>query len=103
VALAPVFEDGVGSNRAVVLDVACLSQLVCFALKRGAQGGVWATSDGGVTWTRHKLPGKSAEPVNEAIDFRTELTGWVIGSSGKIAKATDGGVTWVAQVSGARG
>ena len=48
-------------------------------------------------WWRHldktQAAGKFAEPVNEAIDFRTELTGWVIGSSGKIAKATDGGVT----------
>jgi len=101
--VAPVSEDGAGWNRAVVLDVACPSQLACYALNSGAQGGVWVTSGGGVTWTRHKLPGKSAEPVYEAIDFRTELTGWAIGSSGKIAKATDGGVTWVAQVSGARG
>lgn len=85
------------------LDVACPTESRCYALKRGARGGVWATGDGGVTWTRHKLPGKAAQPVYEAIDFPTELIGWAVGSSGKIAKTTDGGVTWVAEVSGVRG
>ena len=85
------------------LDVACPSESTCYALKRGARGGVWATSDGGATWARHELPGKSAQPVYEAIDFPTELVGWAVGSVGKIAKTTDGGVTWVAQVSGVRG
>jgi photosystem II stability/assembly factor-like uncharacterized protein len=94
-----VGRDGSGG----FLDVACPTESRCYALKGGTLGGIWATNDGGDTWTRHRLPGKSSQPVYEAIDFPTELTGWAVGSSGKIAKTTDGGVTWVAQASGVPG
>ena len=89
-------KDGSGG----FLDVACPSVLKCYALKRGTLGGVWATSNGGATWTRHKLPGTS---VYEAIDFVDGVTGYAVGNSGKIAKTTDGGVTWVLQASGVSG
>lgn len=89
--------SGKGGSGGFV-DVACPTKLMCYALKAGARGGVWATTDGGATWTRHLLPGQTGS--YEAIDFPGELTGWAVGADGMIAKTTDGGVTWTAQVSG---
>ncbi len=88
--------DGSGGFR----DVVALSELTCYALKRGAEGGVWATHDGGLTWTRQVLPGTAPY---EAIDFVDELTGWAVGKGGAIAGSADGGLTWTAQVSGVDG
>jgi len=80
------------------VDVACPTELTCYALRAGAKGGVWATTDGGATWSRHVLPGHTGD--YEAIDFTNELTGWAVGADGMIAKTTDGGMTWTPQVSG---
>ncbi len=84
------------------IDIACPTESVSYVLKQDRRGGVWATTDGGLTWARHRLPGKSLRPVYFAIDFPTDLTGYAVGSGGKIAKTTDGGMTWTAQVSGVR-
>jgi photosystem II stability/assembly factor-like uncharacterized protein len=84
------------------LDVTCPRKATCYALKDNRRCGVWATGDGGLTWVRQRLPGTSLHPVYFAIDFPTDLTGYAVGSGGKIAKTTDGGMTWIAQVSGVR-
>jgi photosystem II stability/assembly factor-like uncharacterized protein len=83
-------------------DVVARSESICYALKDGLRCGVWTTLDGGVSWTRYRLPGKAVHPVYFAIDFPTDLIGYAVGSGGKIAKTTDGGVTWAALVSGKR-
>jgi photosystem II stability/assembly factor-like uncharacterized protein len=80
------------------VDVAAPTTHVCFALKVGTRGGVWATTDRGATWTRHVLPVDTKS--YEAIDFADALTGWAVGAGGMIAKTSDGGLTWAAQVSG---
>jgi photosystem II stability/assembly factor-like uncharacterized protein len=84
------------------LDVASPTEAICYALKDNRRCGVWATGDGGLTWVRHRLPGTALRPTYFAIDFPTDLTGYAVGSGGKIAKTTDGGLTWAAQVSGVR-
>lgn len=79
-------------------DVASPTTRVCYALKTGYRGGVWATKDGGATWNRRVLPGDTR--TYEALDFVDAMTGWAVGGNGMVAKTTDGGRTWVAQVSG---
>jgi photosystem II stability/assembly factor-like uncharacterized protein len=79
-------------------DVAALSARACCALRAGARGGVYVTSDNGATWKRYVLPTDST--AYEALDFIDAMTGWVVGDGGMIAKTTDGGVTWTPQSSG---
>ena len=80
------------------VDVAAPTPSICFALKVGTHGGVWATTDGGATWTRHALPGDTK--TYRAIDFTDAQTGWAVGAKGMIAKTIDGGLTWSSQASG---
>ncbi len=80
------------------VDVAAPTPYVCFALKVGTRGGVWATTDRGATWKRQVLPGDTKS--YEAIEFTDALTGWAVGAAGMIAKTSDGGLTWTAQTSG---
>ena len=89
--------SGKGGSGGFV-DVASPTELTCYALRAGARGGVWATTDGGSTWTRHVLPG--ATGGYEAIDFPAPLMGWAVGADGMIAVTSDGGLTWTAQLSG---
>jgi photosystem II stability/assembly factor-like uncharacterized protein len=86
------------ANYGGFVDVAAPTSRVCFALKIGARGGVWATADRGATWKRHVLPGDTKD--YEAIAFTDAQTGWAVGAAGMIANTTDGGVTWTAQTSG---
>lgn len=89
----------VGKNvRGGFVDVAAPTRSVCYALKAGDGGGVWVTTDRGVTWKRYFLPVRNRAYI--ALDFVDAKTGWAVGANGMIAKTTDGGLTWTSQVSG---
>jgi photosystem II stability/assembly factor-like uncharacterized protein len=74
----------------------------CYAFKWGADGGVWATSDGGAVWTRHPLPSIAggAYAYFSDIDFPVAGKGWAVGDAGTIVKTVNGGQTWTKQSSG---
>jgi photosystem II stability/assembly factor-like uncharacterized protein len=50
------------------------------------------TMNGGLTWTMGTLPSPMLDA--EAVHFRDEHTGFVVGTNGVILKTTDGGETW---------
>jgi photosystem II stability/assembly factor-like uncharacterized protein len=61
-------------------------------------GGIYRTTDGGVSWTSQQGPdgyGSYADVV-----FTDVNTGTIVGSGGTILRTTDGGKTWVDQASG---
>ena len=58
------------------------------------------TTDG-TNWSAPiSLPGPIANGILNGVDFSDLLTGWAVGSAGKILKSTDGGASWNAQISG---
>jgi photosystem II stability/assembly factor-like uncharacterized protein len=57
-----------------------------------AEGGLYKTDDGGVTWI--KAATKTPELTFDSIFFVDEQNGWIAGHSGKMAKTSDGGRTW---------
>ena len=61
---------------------------------RGDQGAVYATKDGGNTWTQQITP--TDEGLN-GICFINDKEGWAVGNKGTVVHTTDGGVTWLAQ------
>lgn len=69
----------------------------------GAGGQVYScvlcTTDGGANWTPLPFPDPTAVVLN-GVDFADALTGWVVGSGGRIYATTDGGDHWVRQTSG---
>ncbi len=58
-----------------------------------SQGILFATQDGGTTWTQHALP------MGGTIHFRDGSTGWLVGGPlhGQVAITHDGGHTWESQ------
>jgi photosystem II stability/assembly factor-like uncharacterized protein len=79
-------------------DVAAPTGRICYALRAGVRGGVYATVDTGVTWKRQVLPTDTT--AYEALEFVDATTGYAVGGAGMIAKTIDGGLTWTPQVSG---
>ncbi|MBI3653925.1 MAG: hypothetical protein HY231_23080 [Acidobacteria bacterium] len=61
-----------------------------------AEGGLYKTTDGGVTWTKYQS--KTPELTFDSIFFVDDNNGWVAGHSGRLAKTTDGGKTWTKMV-----
>ena len=55
-------------------------------------GGVLNTTNGGLTWST-PVPGTVGNPTL-GMSFLDSMTGFVVGSAGKISKTTDGGTTW---------
>lgn len=55
-------------------------------------GWLLSTQDGGLTWTNKALTGQSSF-VRTHLQFTSNSTGWLSGSSG-VSKTTDGGQTW---------
>jgi len=86
-------EDGSGG----VSDVSSPSVERCYAPKWGADEGVWATSDGGATWTK-QVSGDSTALT--AVDFVSAAAGFALGKSGRILRTQDGGLHWVKLKSG---
>lgn len=58
------------------------------------QGGIMSTTDAGQTWNPVTTTIPDAVILRQ-IYFETPLIGYVVGSSGSLAKTTDGGLTWV--------
>lgn len=53
-----------------------------------------ATSDGGLTWTKRKLP---TEKTIFGIFFASASEGWAVGIDGLVLHTTDQGATWTVQ------
>ena len=70
-------------------DVAAPSGRICYALRAGLRGGVYATVDIGATWKRQVLPTDTT--AYEALEFVDATTGYAVGGAGLIAKTIDGG------------
>ena len=58
----------------------------------GASGTIWASADGGATWTAQTSGVKS---VLLAVAFVSAEQGWVVGEDNVVLKTADGGATWV--------
>jgi hypothetical protein len=63
----------------------------------GLYGAVFATTDGGNTWTNQYAPTQS--PFFAISMFDTQ-TGWIAGQSGLLYKTTNGGANWTTQSTG---
>ncbi|MGD0834887.1 MAG: YCF48-related protein [Candidatus Dormibacteria bacterium] len=61
------------------------------------QGDVWATTNGGQSWTEETTP---SNPVWYGGVFVNTSDGWAVGANGTIIATTNGGGTWTAQTSG---
>ena len=61
-------------------------------------GGIYRTTNGGVSWTTQEGPDGNRSYTDVA--FTDLSTGTIVGSDGTILRTTDGGETWVAQQSG---
>jgi photosystem II stability/assembly factor-like uncharacterized protein len=61
------------------------------------QGYVWASTNGGATWTEETTP---SHPVWYGGWFFNASDGWAVGAAGTIVATTNGGTTWTAQTSG---
>ncbi|HIQ04984.1 MAG TPA: hypothetical protein EYH31_04710, partial [Anaerolineae bacterium] len=63
----------------------------------GDAGGIWRTTDGGITWGYRR----STPAVNlRAITFVDDLHGWIAGEDGVLLHSEDGGQTWGQQTTG---
>jgi len=58
-------------------------------------GDIYRTVDGGDSWIVFTVPSFATTKAYHDFFFIDELTGYVIGVGGKVAKTTDGGLTWV--------
>ncbi len=61
-------------------------------------GGIYRTTDGGLTWTAQQSPLGNAR--YEDVIFTDADTGTIVGDDGTVLRTTDGGESWVAQQSG---
>lgn len=59
---------------------------------------LWATSDGGQTWTEITLPDELA--ILAGISLRTTTDGYLLGDTGVLYTTRDGGQTWSSQTLG---
>ncbi|MGA8015230.1 MAG: YCF48-related protein [Candidatus Dormiibacterota bacterium] len=76
-----------GNNQANA--VTCVSANQCWAVTQ--QGTIWATSDGGDTWTEQSAPGQQLF----AVDFINASDGWAVGGNKEnIYGTVNGGTTW---------
>jgi photosystem II stability/assembly factor-like uncharacterized protein len=66
---------------------------------RRATPALLSTTDGGATWTPHRLPGGDLA----AVDFVDRLHGWVTTWADQILVTADGGRTWARRSLGLRG
>lgn len=57
--------------------------------------GIWATLDGGVTWTRQR-----SGVFLSRVQFVSTTVGWAVGEAGTILSSANGGATWTARPSG---
>lgn len=81
------------------LDFAIVDQnTVCLA----GSGTVLKSGDGGRTWSVRSIQGP-ANPSSYiyAVDFSSPQIGWVVGTSGFIAKSLDAGLSWTTQIAAA--
>jgi photosystem II stability/assembly factor-like uncharacterized protein len=58
------------------------------------------TTDAGATWTPFD-PQIAGTPLD--VDFVDDMTGWIVGTNGKVSRSTDGGLSWTPQLSPATG
>ncbi len=63
----------------------------------GDSGLIYATYDGGVSWSG--LESKTTSNL-KSIFFKTETTGWAAGANGTIIKTSDGGNNWTVLTTG---
>jgi photosystem II stability/assembly factor-like uncharacterized protein len=61
----------------------------------GAGSAIFATKDGGATWSKQKSP---RDTVFTGVHFADANRGWVVGYYGTILATTDGGATWKEQM-----
>ncbi|SPE36599.1 Glycosyl hydrolase, BNR repeat-containing protein [Candidatus Sulfopaludibacter sp. SbA6] len=84
---------GSSSERSCWLrDAASPANSVVYALCE--QGGLWTTTDGGSTWTRHET---GATGRARAMAFLDAKRGFVIGDRGMLLATEDGGMEWQAR------
>ncbi len=85
-----------GAGSASVFFVDLMHGWVVVPLESSSQfnpGDLFATSDGGLTWTKRRVP------VGGRISFVTPTTGWVAGGGpgNQIFMSADGGASWTQQ------
>jgi photosystem II stability/assembly factor-like uncharacterized protein len=68
----------------------------------GKFGRIFATDDGGESWTVVDRPTGTGQPDLLAITFVGPNRGWVVGENGAILHTRDGGRSWDWQTSGVR-
>ena len=62
----------------------------------GARGQIWATTNGGATWSRQESNADADLLDIACLDARRA---WAVGANGTIVRTRDGGRTWVAEQS----
>ena len=72
------------------------------AVAVGYQGAIYATEDGGDSWTRRAAFWGDQAPRSQPLLYDVSLAdtqrGWVVGQLGTVLHTADGGATWVPQV-----
>lgn len=64
----------------------------------GYYSAIMRSDDGGRSWYSDcVIANEEFSPRLEGIDFVDDITGWVCGSAGYLAKTTDGGKSWINQ------
>lgn len=94
-------EDGGASWRRVLVagaDVDARLVRVRFADREhgwafGEMGALYATSDGGETWARQRVPTRHLLLGGAFLDARR---GWLVGAGSTLLQTADGGETWLA-------
>jgi photosystem II stability/assembly factor-like uncharacterized protein len=97
------FEDADGAlKRAYLFAVDAIDAKTAYAV--GDRSMLTMTTDGGETWTAHKVAmeadlsgGQSlaaADPIFYDVKFADAQNGWIVGEFGKIMRTADGGKTW---------
>ena len=61
----------------------------------GGAGGVWKTTDHGLSWTRHSV-GSALLPLR-GLHFANENRGWAASADGSLYTSEDGGANWSVQ------
>jgi photosystem II stability/assembly factor-like uncharacterized protein len=65
----------------------------------GGFGRVWATTNGGASWSPQTLPDSATSHAVHHVQFADPSHGWVTGNGGRVYGTSNGGATWTSQPS----